>query len=197
MELDFDKNHGLIPAVIQDVETAKVLMLGFMSEEAYKITRDTKKVTFFSRTRNRIWTKGETSGNFMIVKEIIPDCDRDTILIKVKPTGPVCHTGADTCFDEENKDQEDFIKYLSKVIAGRKKMPKEGSYTSMLFEKGINKIAQKVGEEAVELVIESKDDNKELFLNEAADLFFHYMVLLEAKGYSFDDIIEVLKERHK
>jgi phosphoribosyl-ATP pyrophosphohydrolase/phosphoribosyl-AMP cyclohydrolase len=197
MDLDFKKYDGLIPAVIQDSKTHKVLMLGFMNEEAYNKTLESKQVTFYSRSKKTLWTKGETSGNFLNVVEILEDCDQDTILIKAEPTGPVCHTGADTCFNEENKSGIEFIEYLSKVIKDRKENPSERSYTSSLFEKGINKIAQKVGEEAVELVIEGKDDNKELFMNEAADLLFHYLVLLEAKGIDISEVIEVLQSRHK
>jgi phosphoribosyl-ATP pyrophosphohydrolase/phosphoribosyl-AMP cyclohydrolase len=197
MKLDFDKQSGLIPAIVQDYRTKKVLMLGYMNEEAYKKTLKSKMATFFSRSRNELWTKGETSGNYLQVKEIIADCDRDTILIKADPTGPVCHTGKDTCFSEENSPGVEFIEYLSKIIKDRKNNPGKESYTSSLFEKGINKIAQKVGEEAVELVIESKDSNKDLFLNEAADLLFHYLVLLEAKGLDISDVMEVLESRHK
>ena len=197
MKLDFEKQNGLIPAIVQDYRTQKVLMLGFMNEEAYKKTLDTKLATFFSRSRNELWTKGETSGNYLHVKEINVDCDHDTILLKANPAGPVCHTGKDTCFDEENKVGAEFIEYLSKVIKDRKENPTGKSYTSSLFEKGINKIAQKVGEEAIELVIESKDNNKDLFLNEAADLLFHYLVLLEAKGIDLSEVMGVLESRHK
>lgn len=197
MALDFDKYNGLVPAIVQDHQTGKVLMLGFMNRQAFEMTLKKGKVTFYSRTRKTLWTKGETSGNYLHVRDIIEDCDHDTLLIKADPEGPVCHTGADTCFNEKNQVSDFFIRHLINVIRDRHENPAEKSYTSFLFEKGINKIAQKVGEEAVELVIESKDNNKELFLNEAADLFFHYLVLLEAKGYSFDDVIEVLKERHK
>ncbi len=197
MKLDFEKQNGLIPAIVQDFRTKKVLMLGFMNEEAYKKTLDTKMATFFSRSRNELWTKGETSGNYLHVKEIIADCDKDTVLIKAEPTGPVCHTGKDTCFSEDNTTGLEFIQYLSEIIKDRKDNPSQESYTSSLFEKGINKIAQKVGEEAVELVIESKDSNRELFLNEAADLLFHYLVLLEAKGIDILDVMEVLESRHK
>jgi phosphoribosyl-ATP pyrophosphohydrolase/phosphoribosyl-AMP cyclohydrolase len=197
MTLDFNKYDGLVPAIVQDHQTGKVLMLGFMNREAFDRTLREKKVTFYSRTRKALWTKGETSGNYLYVKDLIEDCDHDTLLIKAEPAGPVCHTGADTCFNEKNQVSEYFIRHLINVIRDRHENPAKNSYTSSLFEKGINKIAQKVGEEAVELVIESKDNDKELFLNEAADLFFHYLVLLEAKGYSFDEIIQVLKERHK
>ncbi len=197
-EIDFEKQGGLIPAVVQDVQTSKVLMVGFMNKEALEKTVSEGKVTFFSRTKNRLWTKGETSNNFLMVKNIIVDCDKDTVLIKAEPVGPVCHTGADTCFNEPNKvDNTLFINQLKEVVKQRKAASPESSYTSSLFHKGINKVAQKVGEEAVELVIEAKDDNKELFLGEAADLLFHYLVLLEAKNYTLDEVLEVLKARHK
>ena len=197
MTLDFTKLNGLIPAIIQDNTTNKVLMLGFMNEEAYKKTVLEKQVTFFSRTKNRLWTKGEESGNFLEVVEITPDCDNDTILIKANPRGPVCHTGADTCFNEDNADPVLFLRYLQDLIYTRKAEMPEGSYTTKLFQKGINKIAQKVGEEAVELVIEAKDQNDDLFLNEAADLVFHLLVLLTAKNYRLDDVVKVLQSRHK
>ena len=197
MALDFEKYYGLVPAIVQDHQTGRILMLGFMNREAYEITVREGKATFYSRSRKSLWTKGETSGNYLYVKEILEDCDHDTLLIKAEPAGPVCHTGADTCFSEVNQDTEYFIDHLTRVIRDRRENPSENSYTSSLFSQGINKIAQKVGEEAVELIIESKDDDKDLFLNEAADLFFHYLVLLEAKGYSFEEIIKVLKERHR
>lgn len=197
MNIDFQKAGGLVPVIIQDARTAKVLMLGFMNEEALAKTENEGKVTFFSRTKNRLWTKGETSGNFLNVVAIIPDCDNDTILIKANPVGPVCHTGADTCFDEKNRPNALFLGYLQHVISERRNSTSEKSYTKSLFEKGINKIAQKVGEEAVELVIESKDDNADLFKNEAADLLYHLLVLLEAKDFHIDDIMKVLAERHK
>lgn len=197
MKLDFDKLDGLVPAIIQDNKTNKVLMLGFMNKEAYNKTVNEKLVTFFSRTKNRLWTKGEESGNFLDVVDIIEDCDQDTLLIKATPRGPVCHTGQDTCFNEKNKEVKDFLKYLQDVIDRRKKEMPEGSYTTKLFKAGINKVAQKVGEEAVELVIESKDDNDDLFLNEAADLLFHTMVLLTEKGFRIEDVIKVLESRHK
>lgn len=197
MTLDFTKLNGLIPAIIQDNKTNKVLMLGFMNEEAYEKTVREKQVTFFSRTKNRLWTKGEESGNFLDVVEITPDCDNDTVLIKANPRGPVCHTGADTCFNEQNEDAVLFLRYLQNLIDTRKAEMPEGSYTTKLFQKGINKIAQKVGEEAVELVIESKDQNDDLFLNEAADLIFHLLVLLTAKNYRIEDVIKVLQSRHK
>jgi phosphoribosyl-ATP pyrophosphohydrolase/phosphoribosyl-AMP cyclohydrolase len=171
-------------------------MLGFMNQEAMTKTENEKVVTFFSRTKNRLWTKGEESGNFLDVVEIIPDCDNDTLLIKAKPRGPVCHTGSDTCFEEENSDIFSFLKFLQDLIDQRKTEMPEGSYTTKLFQKGINKIAQKVGEEAVELVIEAKDQNDGLFLNEAADLVFHLLVLLTAKNYRIEDVLKVLKSRH-
>jgi phosphoribosyl-ATP pyrophosphohydrolase/phosphoribosyl-AMP cyclohydrolase len=194
--VDFKKyNNGLVPAIIQDDKTGKVLMLGFMNEEALQKTKDTGKVTFFSRSKNRLWTKGEESGNFLVLKNILIDCDNDTLLIKAEPLGPVCHTGADTCWNEENKNQ-DFLFYLEDVINHRKKISPDESYVASLFAKGVNKIAQKVGEEAVELVIESKDNNDELFLNEAADLLFHYLILLNAKQHNLKDVIDVLEKRH-
>ncbi len=196
MKPDFSKNaDALLPVIIQDQYSNKVLMLGFMNEEAWNKTNIEKKVTFFSRSKNRLWTKGETSGNFLIVKEILPDCDNDTVLIKVKPAGPVCHTGNDTCFNEINTPFT--LEKLEEIINERKNNPSENSYTSSLFGKGINKIAQKVGEEAVELVIESKDDDEEKFLGEAADLLFHYLVLLQAKGFTLKDVENILVSRHK
>jgi phosphoribosyl-AMP cyclohydrolase / phosphoribosyl-ATP pyrophosphohydrolase len=197
MTLDFNKLGGLIPAIIQDNNTNKVLMLGFMNQEAYDKTVRDKLVTFYSRTKNRLWTKGEESGNFLDVVEIISDCDNDTLLIKANPRGPVCHTGTDTCFNEVNSDPIQFLTFLQDLIDGRKKDMPEGSYTTKLFQKGINKVAQKVGEEAVELVIEAKDNNDDLFLNEAADLVFHLFVLLTAKNYRIEDVIKVLQSRHK
>lgn len=195
MKPDFSKyTDGLIPVIIQDQYSHKVLMLGFMNEEAWNITCTEKKVTFFSRSKNRLWTKGESSGNYLFVKEILTDCDKDTILIKVIPAGPVCHTGTDTCFNENNTSFS--LEKLEEIIAERKKNPSAASYTSSLFGKGINKIAQKVGEEAVELVIESKDNDKEKFLGEAADLLYHYLILLNAKNHSLKDVVEVLAGRH-
>ena len=197
MIIDFSKYADrLVPAIIQDEITGKVLMLGFMNQEAINTTEVLKKVTFFSRTKNRLWTKGEESGNFLLLKEMKIDCDNDTLLIKVNPVGPVCHTGADTCFNEKN-ESDNFLFNLEKIIIDRKNNPSEKSYTSSLFQKGINKVAQKVGEEAIELVIEAKDDNAILFKDEAADLLFHYLILLQAKGFSLGDVIDVLKERHK
>jgi len=194
---DFDKSSGLLPAIVQDATTGKVLMLGYMNEEAYQKTLAEKTVTFFSRSKNRLWTKGETSGNFLHVVDIMIDCDRDTLLIKARPQGATCHTGADTCFDEHNQSNVLFIEYLKHIIRDRKEASLESSYTAKLFAKGINKIAQKVGEEAIELVIEAKDNNKELFLNEAADLLYHYLVLLEAKSIDLDEVIDILRQRHK
>lgn len=198
MNIDFEKQGGLVPAVVQDVNTHKILMVGFMNEEAYQKTVAEKKVTFFSRTKQRLWTKGETSGNFLNVIDLLIDCDNDTILIKAEPIGPTCHTGADTCFFEKNDSVDiSFINKLITTISNRRNNENEKSYTNSLFKKGINKIAQKVGEEAVELVIEAKDNDDNLFKNEAADLFFHYLVLLEAKNIPFSEIIKVLKERNK
>lgn len=195
LQLDYKKNNGLVPAIIQDAVSNKVLMLGYMNEEALQKTKKEQRVTFFSRSKNRLWTKGETSGNFLDVVSIKADCDQDTLLIKVKPYGPACHTGADTCFEETNAG-DDFLFYLEQVIQQRKANPSTESYTASLFHKGINKIAQKVGEEAVELVIEAKDDDKELFLGEAADLLFHFLVLLSAKEFELQDVLKVLRERH-
>lgn len=195
-QLDFTKGEGLIPAIIQDATTNKVLMLGYMNAEALQKTIAEKKVTFFSRSKNRLWTKGETSGNFLHVEHIIADCDNDTILIKALPDGPTCHTGADTCFDEVNQP-DNFLSKLEKIIQNRKAHPREGSYTTSLFQKGINKVAQKVGEEAVELLIEAKDDNADLFLGEAADLLYHYLILLTAKGHQLQDVLDVLEKRHR
>ncbi len=195
--IDFSKYaDGLVPAIVQDATTNVVLMLGFMNEAALQKTQELQKVTFFSRSKQRLWTKGEESGNFLELKEIKVDCDNDTLLIKVNPVGPVCHTGADTCWNETNTSN-DFLAVLEDIITDRKNNPSDKSYTTSLFAKGINKVAQKVGEEAVELVIESKDDNKELFLGEAADLLFHYLILLQAKGYKLNDVLEVLQQRHK
>jgi phosphoribosyl-AMP cyclohydrolase / phosphoribosyl-ATP pyrophosphohydrolase len=197
MKIDFSKySDGLVPTIIQDFSTKKVLMLGFMNAESLAKTQETQKVTFFSRSRQTLWTKGETSGNFLHVKEVFVDCDSDTILIKAIPCGVVCHTGAETCFNEKN-ETDNFLFELEKTIKLRKLEPDENSYTSKLFAKGINKIAQKVGEEAVELVIESKDNNDDLFKNEAADLLYHLIVLLAAKGVDLQSVIETLKERKR
>ena len=196
MDLNFEKLNGLVPAVVQDAVTKQVLMLGFMNREALEKTQKEGRVTFFSRTKNKLWTKGETSGNFLEVVKILPDCDEDTLLILVNPLGPVCHTGNDTCFGN-TKNQGRDLGFLEDVILDRKKNPKEVSYTNQLLQKGINKVAQKVGEEAVELVIEAMDDERELFKNEAADLIYHYLVLLAAKEVSFSEVIQVLSERHR
>jgi phosphoribosyl-AMP cyclohydrolase / phosphoribosyl-ATP pyrophosphohydrolase len=196
MTVDFSKySDGLVPAIIQDDITGKVLMLGFMNEAALEQTQQTGRVTFYSRSKQRLWTKGEESGNFLELKSIKEDCDRDTLLVKAHPLGPVCHTGSDTCFDEKN--QQGFLQVLGDTIRQRYQDRSGKSYTSGLFDKGINSVAQKVGEEAIELVIEAKDNDKERFLNEAADLLFHYLVLLQAKEFSLEDVVEVLKERHK
>ena len=194
MKIDFSKGDGLVPAIIQHYTTKSVLMLGYMNEEALAKTQELGKVTFFSRSKNRLWTKGEESGNFLLLKTIEVDCDNDTLLIQAEPVGPTCHKGTDTCFGDA--DASGFVHQLQRIIEDRKANPSEKSYTSSLFEKGINKIAQKVGEEAVEVVIEAMDDNDELFLNESADLLFHYLVLLTAKGKTLADVEEVLKTRH-
>ncbi len=198
MEINFNKNNdGLVPAIIQDVITDKVLMLGYMNEEAYQKTLDTGHVTFYSRTKKRLWTKGEESGNFLNLVAIKNDCDQDTLLVSVKPVGPTCHTGTDTCWAEKNDASFGFLTELEAVIKDRKDNPENAkSYVASLFKSGINKVAQKVGEEAVEVVIEAKDDNEELFLNESADLLFHYLILLQAKGYTLKDVETVLKNRN-
>ena len=196
MKIDFKKYaDGLVPAVIQDFKTQKVLMLGFMNDEAVKKTEETGLVTFYSRSKKRLWTKGEESGNLLQLRQMLLDCDSDTLLIKAEPNGPVCHTGADTCWSEKNH-AEDFLSYLEDIINLRKKVDPQASYVANLYSKGLNKIAQKVGEEAVELVIEAKDNDKELFLGEAADLLFHFLILLNAKGYNLQSVINVLKDRH-
>lgn len=196
MKVAFEKYpDGLVPAIVQDAKTNKVLMLGFMNKEALEQTEQTSLVTFFSRSKNRLWVKGETSKNYLHVEDIKVDCDQDTLLIKATPAGPVCHTGADTCFNETNKST-DFLNELETIISDRINSGSEKSYTSGLFQSGINKIAQKVGEEAVELIIEAKDSNDELFQNEAADLLFHYLILLQAKGFTLENVTDILKERH-
>ena len=193
---NFDKSNGLVPVIIQDYYSKNVLMLGYMNTEAFEKTQKEGRVTFFSRSKNRLWTKGESSGHFLMVKDLEIDCDNDTILIRATPEGPTCHLNNDTCFgDYPNKSSD--LTFLEGTIQKRIKEPKEGSYTNELLKKGINKVAQKVGEEAVELVIEAKDENEELFLNEAADLMYHYLVLLAAKGYELNDVIDVLRDRHK
>lgn len=195
MTLDFKKTNGLIPAIIQDAITLKVLMLGYMNQEAFLKTQKEGRVTFYSRSRNSIWTKGETSGNYLIVENIMNDCDNDTLLIMVTPTGPVCHTGTENCFNESNA--KGFLYKLEKIIESKIADGNNESYTNSLFNKGINKIAQKVGEEAVELIIEAKDNNDALFKNEAADLLFHFLILLKAKEYSLEEIEEILKNRNQ
>ncbi len=195
MNIDFSKSGGLVPAVIQDTLSLQVLMVGFMNEEAFEKTRKEGKVTFFSRSKNRLWTKGETSGNWLIVDEILPDCDNDTILIKAYPQGPTCHTGSTSCFGD--KQSKGFLYELENVIEKRITENPEGSYTSKLFSRGVNKVAQKVGEEAVELVIEAKDDNIDLFKNEAADLLYHFLILLKTKKLKLEDIEAILVERHQ
>lgn len=197
MKIDFEKENGLVPAIVQDAASGKVLMLGYMNQEAYAKTIEEKVVTFFSRSKQRLWTKGETSGNKLQLVDIKSDCDSDALLIKVIPQGPTCHTGTDTCWGETNEDSLAFLRKLEMVIAERKSGNDESSYTASLFRKGINKIAQKVGEEAVEVVIEAKDTNDELFLSESADLLFHYLVLLQAKGFTLNDVTAVLASRHK
>ena len=197
MKLDFTKN-SLIPAIIQDNETKTVLMLGYMNQEALDQTLATQKVTFFSRSKNRLWTKGEESGNFLNLVSIKNDCDNDTLLIQVNPVGPTCHTGSDTCWQEDNFSNYGFLLKLENTIQERKEnATSEKSYVASLFEKGINKMAQKVGEEAVEVVIEAKDNNDDLFLSESADLLFHYLILLQAKGFQLNDVVNVLKNREK
>ena len=193
--IDFKKGNGLVPVVIQDNNSLQVLMVGYMNEDAYKKTREEGKVTFFSRSKNRLWTKGETSGNFLIVKEITIDCDNDALLIRAHPAGPVCHTGRKSCFGEESS--KGFIYELEQIINQRIEKNIGESYTNKMFRKGINKVAQKVGEETVELIIEAKDDNPELFKNEAADLLYHLLILFKTKGIKFTDIEEVLLKRHK
>jgi phosphoribosyl-ATP pyrophosphohydrolase/phosphoribosyl-AMP cyclohydrolase len=200
MQVDFNKGNGLVPVIVQDAVTRRVLMLGYMNEEALTITQERGLVTFYSRSRQKLWTKGETSGNYLTVRDIATDCDNDTILIKAIPSGPVCHKGSDTCFDEANNPSlmtsSEFLFYLEEVIFDRREHPIEGSYTNHLFSRGINKIAQKVGEEAVELVIEAMDDNKPLFLGEAADVIYHMLVLLAQKNVHLEEVVEVLKRRH-
>ena len=196
MTIDFSKHpEGLVPAIVQDANTKFVLMLGYMNQEAVIKTQKTLQVTFFSRTKNRLWTKGEDSGHVLTLVEMAVDCDRDALLIQAKPKGPTCHKGDDTCWGERNTPNYGFLTALEEVIGDRKNNPSEKSYVASLFAKGINKIAQKVGEEAVETVIEAKDTNSDLFLNESADLLFHLMILLQAKGHTFNDVVSVLEER--
>ena len=199
MNVDFSKSgEGLVPAIIQDAQTKNVLMLGYMNQEALDVTLETKKVTFYSRSKNRLWTKGEESGNYLQLVDIQNDCDKDTLLVFVHPQGPTCHKGTATCWGGTNDQDYGFLSKLEMIIASRKDNSEDpNSYVASLFRKGINKIAQKVGEEAVETVIEAKDDNDELFLNESADLLFHYLILLQAKGYSLNDIVKTLQGRHQ
>lgn len=197
MDIDFEKMGGLVPAIIQDNVTRKVLMLGFMNKEAYDKTVETGKVTFWSRTRNCLWTKGETSGNFLNVKEILLDCDKDTLLIKAKPEGPVCHTGADTCWNEQNSVDLNFLSYLQDFIDRRFKEMPEGSYTTSLFKSGVNRMAQKVGEEAVETVIEATNGTDDRLIYEASDLIYHLIVLLTSKGHRIEELAAELVKRHK
>lgn len=195
MSINFSKSNGLVPVIIQDFASSQVLMLGYMNEEAYAKTKKERKVTFFSRSKKRLWTKGETSGNFLLVKQIMIDCDQDTLLIKAEPQGSTCHTGSTTCFNEETA--KGFLYQLEQTIKKRLESDDEISYTRTLIQKGINKVAQKVGEEAVELIIEAKDSNDDLFKNEAADLLFHFLILLQAKGFSLEEIEQELKLRSK
>lgn len=196
MTLDFEKNNGLIPVIVQDASTAKVLMLGFMNQEALDKTRQEGKVTFFSRSRQTLWTKGETSGNYLLFRELLVDCDQDTILIKAIPTGPVCHTGQDTCFDEKNQTGISFLADLEKIIHLRKSNPPKGSYTAKLFAEGINKIAQKVGEEATETIIEAVSGNNAKLKEESADLLYHLLVLFAERGIQLGEVEDVLAQRH-
>ena len=197
-QIDFSKGDGLAPAIIQDVQTQKVLMLGYVNKASLEKTLEEKRVCFYSRSKGRLWTKGESSGNYLNFISMSLDCDQDSLLIKVNPVGSVCHTGNETCWNESNsRSKIDFLLQLQDVIEERKNNLSEKSYTASLFKKGINKVAQKVGEEAVELVIEAKDDNKDLFMGEAADLMFHYLVLLSAKGYKLEEVVELLTQRHK
>jgi len=195
VKIDFSKGNGLVPAVIQDNDTLQVLMVGFMNEESLRKTENEGRVTFFSRSKNRLWTKGETSGNYLFVKEITTDCDNDTLLIKINPAGPVCHTGSTSCFGEETA--KGFLYQLEQIINQRIDDNIQDSYTNKIYRQGINKVAQKVGEEAVELIIEAKDDNSELFKNEAADLLYHFLILLKAKNIKLTDIEKILQDRHR
>jgi phosphoribosyl-ATP pyrophosphohydrolase/phosphoribosyl-AMP cyclohydrolase len=196
LNIDFTKfPDGLVPAIIQDQHTSKVLMLGYMNKESFDATMDSTRITFYSRSKQRLWTKGEESGNFLELKSVSLDCDQDALLFKVNPLGPVCHTGADTCWDEKNHS-DDFLEYLEDIIELRKNGSDENSYVKSLLARGINKVAQKVGEEAVELVIEAKDQDNDKFINEAADLMFHYLLLLNTKGFSLQDVKDTLKKRH-
>ena len=196
MKINFGRNNGLIPVIVQDAKTDKVLMLGYMDEIALKKTLDEKKVTFYSRSRNKLWTKGETSGNFLLVNQILTDCDKDTLLIKAHPTGPVCHTGQDTCFNEKNRSNNQFLFQLERIIKDRKINPRSESYTSRLFRSGVKKIAQKIGEESVEVIVEAIDDNGERLREETADLLYHILVMLALKEIKLNEILELLELRH-
>ena len=198
MTINFNKHpDGLVPAIVQDASTKRVLMLGYMNQEAVNTTQEKQQVTFYSRSKKRLWTKGEESGHFLQLVDMAVDCDQDTLLIQANPVGPSCHTGDDTCWGEDNTSSYGFLTALEEVIADRKNNPSDKSYVASLFAKGMNKIAQKVGEEAVETVIEAKDENSDLFLNESADLLFHLMILLQAKGHRLDDVVQILEERQK
>lgn len=198
MTIDFNKNpDGLVPAIIQDAKTKNVLMLGYMNQEAFDKTKALNKVTFYSRSKNRLWTKGEESGNFLNVIDLKIDCDNDAILVQASPEGATCHTGSDTCWNEANSQNFGFLSNLENIIESRKNNPDDNSYVASLFEKGMNKIAQKVGEEAIEVVIEAKDSNNHLFLDESADLLFHYLILLQAKGFKLQDVVSVLEARNR
>lgn len=198
MTINFNKHpDGLVPAIVQDASTKRVLMLGYMNQEAVNATQEKQQVTFYSRSKKRLWTKGEESGHFLQLVDMAVDCDQDTLLIQANPVGPSCHTGDDTCWGEDNTPSYGFLTALEEVIADRKNNPSDKSYVASLFAKGMNKIAQKVGEEAVETVIEAKDENSDLFLNESADLLFHLMILLQAKGHRLDDVVQILEERQK
>ena len=198
MTINFSKHpDGLVPAIVQDASTKCVLMLGYLNQEAVNTTQEKQQVTFYSRSKKRLWTKGEESGHFLQLVDMAVDCDQDTLLIQANPVGPSCHTGDDTCWGEDNTSSYGFLTALEEVIADRKNNPSDKSYVARLFAKGINKIAQKVGEEAVETVIEAKDENSDLFLNESADLVFHLMILLQAKGHRLDDVVQILEERQK
>ncbi len=197
MTVDFDKGNGLVPAIIQDSNTGKVLMLGYMNEESLRKTETEKRVCFYSRSRQRLWVKGEESGNFLYVDEIIGDCDNDTLLVKVRPAGPVCHTGADTCFNETNQKEYEFLAELEAVIRSRKSADSDTSYTASLFRRGVNKIAQKVGEEAAETIIDAVTGNRERFTEESADLIYHLLVLLASQDLSLSDVVRVLEGRHR
>ncbi|MGB1942052.1 MAG: bifunctional phosphoribosyl-AMP cyclohydrolase/phosphoribosyl-ATP diphosphatase HisIE [Flavobacteriaceae bacterium] len=198
MTINFNKHpDGLVPAIVQDASTKRVLMLGYMNQEAVNATQEKQQVTFYSRSKKRLWTKGEESGHFLQLVDMAVDCDQDTLLIQANPVGPSCHTGDDTCWGEDNTSSYGFLTALEEVIADRKNNPSDKSYVASLFAKGMNKIAQKVGEEAVETVIEAKDENSDLFLNESADLLFHLMILLQAKGHRLDDVVQILEERQK